>query len=205
MTTFGYFLCSEEHGPRALVDQAQMAEQAGFDALWVSGHYHPWTDRQGQSPFVWGVLGALSQVCRLPVTTAVTCPTTRMHPAVVAHAAATAAVQREARFTLGVGTGEALNEHILGTGWPSIDVRLDMLAEAVGRVVTPGLPRRAAGRLSVVRRSSSSPSSRRAEESRRARAGGAWRVSSRACGRRAPARSRDAPRSPTGCSPRRSS
>lgn len=131
VTTFGYFLSSEEHGPSALLDQARLAEQAGFDALWISDHYHPWTSRQGQSPFVWGVIGAVSQACTLPVTTAVTCPTTRMHPAVVAHAAATAAVQLDGRFTLGVGTGEALNEHILGTGWPSIDVRLDMLTEAV--------------------------------------------------------------------------
>lgn len=132
MTTFGYFLSSEEHGPAALLEQARLAEQAGFEALWISDHYHPWTHRQGQSPFVWGVVGALAQECRLPVTTAVTCPTTRMHPAVVAHAAATAAVQMDGTFTLGVGTGEALNEHIVGARWPSIDVRLEMLQEAVG-------------------------------------------------------------------------
>ena len=110
----GYFLASEEYGPRELVAQARQAEEAGFHALWISDHFHPWNDEQGQSPFVWGVIGALSQACRLPVTTAVTCPTVRTHPAIVAHAAATAAVQLEGRFVLGVGSGEALNEHVLG-------------------------------------------------------------------------------------------
>lgn len=128
----GYFLSTEEHGPHALVEQARLAEQAGFEALWISDHFHPWNDAQGQSPFVWGVIGAISQVCRLPVTTAVTCPTVRLHPAIVAQAAATAAVQLEGRFVLGVGTGEALNEHVLGDRWPSEGVRLEMLEEAVG-------------------------------------------------------------------------
>jgi G6PDH family F420-dependent oxidoreductase len=134
VTTFGYFLSSEEHGPAALAEQARLAEHAGFEALWISDHYHPWLDAQGQSPFVWGVIGALSQVCDLPVTTAVTCPTTRVHPAVTAQAAATAGVQLDGRFVLGVGTGEALNEHILGGSWPAIDVRLEMLDEAVGLI-----------------------------------------------------------------------
>ena len=128
----GYFLSSEEYTPQQLVEQAVLAEQAGFEALWISDHFHPWNDQQGQSPFVWGVIGAISQACRLPVTTAVTAPTVRMHPAIVAQAAATAAVQLEGRFTLGVGTGEALNEHVLGDRWPSEDVRLEMLEEAVG-------------------------------------------------------------------------
>ena len=127
----GYFLSCEEFGPAELLDQAKMAEQAGFDALWISDHYHPWTDSQGQSPFVWSVIGALSQVSRLPVTTAVTCPTVRIHPAVIAQAAATCAVMHEGRFVLGIGSGEALNEHILGDPWPSAQVRLDMLDEAV--------------------------------------------------------------------------
>jgi G6PDH family F420-dependent oxidoreductase len=127
----GYFLSCEEYGPVELVEQARLAEEAGFEALWISDHYHPWNDAQGQSPFVWGVIGAISQVCRLPVGTAVTAPTVRLHPAVVAQAAATAAVQLEGRFTLGVGTGEALNEHILGDAWPSEPVRLEMLEEAV--------------------------------------------------------------------------
>ena len=128
---FGYFLSSEEYSPAELVEQAVAAEQAGFDALWISDHYHPWNDEQGQSPFVWGVIGAVSQACSLPVTTAVTCPTVRIHPAVIAQAAATAAVQLEGRFVLGVGSGEALNEHVLGDVWPSADVRLEMLEEAV--------------------------------------------------------------------------
>ena len=127
----GYFLSSEEFGPADLLDQARRAQDAGFEALWISDHFHPWLDTQGHSPFVWSTIGALSQVCRLPVTTAVTCPTVRTHPAVVAQAAATSAVLHEGRFVLGVGTGEALNEHVLGDPWPSADVRLDMLEEAV--------------------------------------------------------------------------
>ncbi|MFE0593504.1 TIGR03557 family F420-dependent LLM class oxidoreductase [Micromonospora echinospora] len=128
----GYFLSSEEFTPAELVAQARGAERAGFEALWISDHYHPWVDAQGQSPFVWSVIGALSQVCRLPVTTAVTCPTVRIHPAVLAQAAATSAVLHSGRFVLGVGSGEALNEHILGDPWPGADVRLEMLEEAVG-------------------------------------------------------------------------
>jgi G6PDH family F420-dependent oxidoreductase len=128
---FGYFLSCEEYTPDQLVEQAVAAEEAGFDALWISDHFHPWNDEQGQSPFVWSVIGALSQACSLPVTTAVTCPTVRTHPVVVAQAAATSAVMLGGRFTLGVGTGEALNEHVLGGPWPSLDVRLEMLEEAV--------------------------------------------------------------------------
>lgn len=127
----GYFLATEEFGPAELLAQAQAAERSGFDALWISDHYHPWTDAQGQSPFVWSVIGALSQVCRLPVTTAVTCPTMRIQPAVMAQAAATSAVMHEGRFRFGVGSGEALNELISGDPWPSADVRLEMLEEAV--------------------------------------------------------------------------
>ncbi|HEX6340099.1 TIGR03557 family F420-dependent LLM class oxidoreductase [Umezawaea sp.] len=131
MVSIGYFLSCEEFGPRELVRQARWAEEAGFERLWISDHFHPWNDEQGQSPFVWSVIGALSEVTRLPITTAVTCPTVRLHPAVVAHAAATAAVQCEGRFTLGVGSGEALNEHVLGDAWPPAPVRLEMLEEAV--------------------------------------------------------------------------
>jgi G6PDH family F420-dependent oxidoreductase len=143
----GYFLACEEHGPAELVRQARLAEQAGFQRLWISDHFHPWLDDQGESPFVWGVIGALSQVTSLPITTAVTCPTVRMHPAIVAQAAATAAVQCASAggsFTLGVGTGEALNEHVTGHRWPPSAVRREMLEEAVeviralhtGRTVT---------------------------------------------------------------------
>lgn len=127
----GYFLSSEEYPPAALVEQARQAELAGFDALWISDHYHPWNDEQGQSPFVWSVIGAISQVTSLPVTTAVTCPTVRIHPAVVAQAAATSSVLLDGRFVLGVGSGEALNEHVTGARWPSIDVREQMLVEAI--------------------------------------------------------------------------
>lgn len=136
MVNIGYFLSSEERGPGDLLDGAQAAEQAGFRSLWLSDHYHPWTDEGGQSPFIWTVLGAIAATTDVDVTTAVTCPTVRIHPAVVAQAAATVAALAEAksgrrRFALGVGSGEALNEHILGDAWPATPVRLEMLEEAV--------------------------------------------------------------------------
>jgi G6PDH family F420-dependent oxidoreductase len=127
----GYFLSSEEFGPRDLLEQARRAEAAGFHALWISDHYHPWNDAQGHSPFVWSVIGALAEATSLPVTTGVTCPTVRIHPAIIAQSAATSGVLHEGRFSLGVGSGEALNEHILGDRWPEADVRLEMLEEAV--------------------------------------------------------------------------
>lgn len=111
--------------------QAKRAEAAGFDSLWISDHFHPWNDQQGNSPFVWGVIGALSQATSLPVSTAVTCPTIRIHPAILAQASATAAVQLDGKFVFGVGSVEALNEHILGDPRPSVGVRLEMLEEAV--------------------------------------------------------------------------
>jgi G6PDH family F420-dependent oxidoreductase len=127
----GYFLSCEEFGPRELVDQAVRAEAAGFHALWISDHYHPWNDEQGHSAFVWSVIGAIAHATSLPITTGVTCPTTRIHPAIIAQAAATSAVLTQGRFTLGVGTGEALNEHILGDPWPEADLRLAHLEEAI--------------------------------------------------------------------------
>ncbi len=130
----GYFLSTEEYGPSELLEQAAAAERAGFESLWISDHFHPWNDQQGHSPFVWSMIGAISQVCSLPVTTAVTCPTVRLHPAVVAQAAATSGRLTGGRFTLGVGTGEALNEHILGDPWPTVDRRLEMLEEAVALI-----------------------------------------------------------------------
>jgi G6PDH family F420-dependent oxidoreductase len=144
MTRYGYFLSCEEYSPPDLISQARMAEQAGFDSLWISDHFHPWMDEQGQSGFVWSLIGAISQVTSLPVTTAVTCPLQRQHPAIVAQAAATSALLTGNRFTLGVGTGEALNEHVLGDRWPSAEERLEMLEEAVhvirqllsGRLIT---------------------------------------------------------------------
>ena len=108
-----------------------MAEQAGFDALWISDHYHPWLDEQGESGFVWSVIGAISAVTSLPVTTAVTCPLVRIHPADHRPGRGHLRLLTGGRFTLGVGSGEALNEHILGTAWPSAEERLEMLEEAV--------------------------------------------------------------------------
>ncbi|HEY1522597.1 MAG TPA: LLM class F420-dependent oxidoreductase [Solirubrobacteraceae bacterium] len=128
----GYFLSCEEWAPTDLIEQAVMAHEAGFEDLWISDHYHPWNDKQGHSPFVWSVIGAVARaVPGIGVTTAVTCPTIRIHPAIIAQAAATSSVMLDGRFRLGVGSGEALNEHILGDRWPEADERLEMLEEAV--------------------------------------------------------------------------
>lgn len=131
MAEIGYFLASEEHGPADLVTFAQKAEEAGFRSVLISDHFHPWLEVQGQSPFVWTVIGAIAATTRLRVTTGVTCPTIRVHPAIVAQAAATSQLLLEGRFSLGVGSGENLNEHILGDRWPSVGERLEMLEEAV--------------------------------------------------------------------------
>jgi G6PDH family F420-dependent oxidoreductase len=128
----GYTLSSEEFGPNDLVGFARRAEDVGFDFVSVSDHFHPWTDRQGNSPFVWAVLGGVAQVTdRIGVATGVTCPTTRIHPAIIAQAAATAAAMLPGRFYFGVGSGENLNEHIVGEGWPQTEIRQERLAEAV--------------------------------------------------------------------------
>ena len=128
----GYALSSEEHSPRDLVANAVAAEQAGFRFALISDHFHPWIDRQGESPFVWSVLGAVAaRTSDLRVGTGVTCPLIRVHPAVVAQATATTASLFDGRFFLGVGTGENLNEHIVGHRWPPTARRRDMLAEAV--------------------------------------------------------------------------
>lgn len=131
MTRYGYFLSCEEYPPGELVRQARLAEQAGFEALWISDHFHPWLDEQGEAGFAWSVIGALSQVTSLPITTAVTCPLLRLHPAIIAQAAATSALLTDGRFILGAGTGEALNEHVTGGRWPAAEERLEMLEEAV--------------------------------------------------------------------------
>jgi G6PDH family F420-dependent oxidoreductase len=132
MTAIGYALSSEERTPQELVAEARMAEDAGFEFALVSDHYHPWLDTQGESPFVWSVLGAIAEATeRIPIGTGVTCPTMRIHPAVIAQAAATTACLMPGRFFFGVGTGENLNEHILGDRWPSAEERLEMLEEAV--------------------------------------------------------------------------
>lgn len=128
----GYALSSEEHTPRDLVAHAVAAEAAGFPFALISDHFHPWIDRQGEGPFVWSVLGAIAaQTNELVIGTGVTCPLIRLHPAIVAQAAATTASLFDGRFFLGVGTGENLNEHILGDRWPPTALRRDMLEEAV--------------------------------------------------------------------------
>jgi G6PDH family F420-dependent oxidoreductase len=128
----GYTLSSEEFDAPSLVAQAERAEQAGFAFASISDHFHPWIDEQGESPFVWGALGAISQRTeRIELLTGVTCPTFRIHPAIVAQAAATAASLLPGRFSLGVGSGENLNEHIVGDGWPGVVVRQERLEEAI--------------------------------------------------------------------------
>jgi coenzyme F420-dependent glucose-6-phosphate dehydrogenase len=132
MTELGYALSSEEHAPNDLVRYAKRAEDAGFTFAAISDHYHPWVDQQGHAPFVWSVLGAIANATTtLNLGTGVTCPTVRIHPAIIAQAAATITAMMPGRFFLGVGTGENLNEHILGDHWPPAPVRQDMLAEAI--------------------------------------------------------------------------
>lgn len=132
MVEIGYHLSSEEHGPKDLIRYAQRAEQAGFQFATISDHYLPWLERQGNSPYAWTVLGAVAQVTSyLRFGTAVTAPLIRYHPAILAQAAATVATMIPGRFFLGVGTGENLNEHILGKSWPEASIRRDMLAEGV--------------------------------------------------------------------------
>jgi G6PDH family F420-dependent oxidoreductase len=131
MIKIGYTLSSEDHGPREQLRFARAAEDAGFTSVFISDHFHPWLDAQGHSPFVWTVIGGIAAATNLRVVTGVTCPTIRIHPAIVAHAAATCAVALEGRFVLGVGSGENLNEHVLGDRWPEADIRLEMLEEAV--------------------------------------------------------------------------
>ncbi len=132
MLHIGYKLSTEEHAPSDLVRHAMRAENAGFSFAMISDHFHPWTDRQGQSPFVWSVIGAIAHATtRLSLGTSVTCPTMRIHPAIIAQAAATSAAMMPGRFFLGLGTGENPNEHILGQGWPETEVRQARLQEAV--------------------------------------------------------------------------
>ncbi|WP_254546531.1 TIGR03557 family F420-dependent LLM class oxidoreductase [Halomarina pelagica] len=133
MTEIGYTLSSEEHGPNDLVEHAGRAEEAGFDFLSISDHYHPWVSAQGHSPFVWGTLGGVAHATEeVDVGVGVSAPIMRMHPAIYAQAAATAAAMFEDReFFFGVGTGENLNEHVLGDHWPEHAVRMEMLEEAV--------------------------------------------------------------------------
>lgn len=132
MAKFGYKLMSEEHGPSALVDNAMAAERAGFDFVGISDHFHPWVRAQGHAPFAWSVLGAIAYATKtIGIATGLTCPIIRYHPAIIAQAAATIAVMSDNRFTLAVGAGERLNEHVGGQPWPSVAKRHAMLAEAI--------------------------------------------------------------------------
>jgi G6PDH family F420-dependent oxidoreductase len=132
VTSFGYTLSSEEHAPGDLVRNAARAEAVGFEFASISDHYHPWVSAQGHSPFVWSVLGAIAaNTERMQVGIGVTCPIVRIHPAVIAQAAATTSLLFDGRFFLGLGTGEALNEHVVGTRWPPPAVRREMLEESV--------------------------------------------------------------------------
>lgn len=132
MTVIGYTMMCEQAGPKALVRDVQAAEAAGFEFAVISDHYFPWVDAMGHSPYAWSVLGAAAQVTsRIELMTYVTCPIKRYHPAVVAQKAATVGVLADGRFTLGLGAGENLNEHVTGGGWPPVNVRHQMLEEAV--------------------------------------------------------------------------
>lgn len=132
MAEIGYALSSEEHRPNDLIHYAKRAEETGFRFALISDHYHPWIDKQGHSSFVWSVLGGIAQATeRLRVGTGVTCPTIRYHPAIIAQAAATVAAMMPNRFFFGVGSGENVNEHITGERWPPVDIRQEMLVEAI--------------------------------------------------------------------------
>lgn len=132
MPEIGFAISSEDHEPSELVRQAVLAEEHGFTYCLISDHYHPWIDKQGHAPFVWSTLGGIAQATStIRVGTGVTCPMIRTHPAIIAQAAATVACMMDGRFFLGVGTGENLNEHILGDRWPLPDERLEMLEESV--------------------------------------------------------------------------
>lgn len=132
MVRIGYTMMTEQAGPRELVSHVVGAERAGFDFSVISDHSFPWLESQGHAPYAWSVLGAAAQATsRIPLMTYVTCPTFRYHPTVVAQKAATLQILSEGRFRLGLGSGENLNEHIVGAGWPAAHVRLEMLEEAV--------------------------------------------------------------------------
>ena len=133
MASFGYTVMGEQAGPKQLVADARRAEAAGFDFIAASDHFSPWLDEQGHSPYAWSVLGAVAQATeRIELMTYVTCPTMRYHPAIVAQKAATVQLLSDGRFTLGLGSGENLNEHVVGQGWPAVDIRHEMLDEALG-------------------------------------------------------------------------
>jgi G6PDH family F420-dependent oxidoreductase len=132
VTNFGYTMMCEQAGPQDLVTHVQAAERASFDFSVISDHYFPWLDEMGHSPYAWSVLGAAAQATdHIGLMTYVTCPIKRYHPAVVAQKAATMALLSDGRFTLGLGAGENLNEHVVGGAWPPVNVRHEMLGEAI--------------------------------------------------------------------------
>jgi G6PDH family F420-dependent oxidoreductase len=132
VTKYGYTLFCEMNPASELLKQAQMAERAGFDFLVISDHYHPWIKEHTDIPFAWSVLGGVAAVTEsIGLGTLVTCPFLRYHPAVIAQAAATIQEMSGGRFTLGLGSGERLNEHVVGRGWPPADVRHEMLRESI--------------------------------------------------------------------------
>ena len=164
MTKIGYAAMLEQFHPTELLDLCAAAEDAGFDAgFMVSEHFHPWTPQQGQSAFAWAFMGALGSRTSLPFGTAVTCPGFRYHPAVIAHAAATLGAMYPGRFWLGLGAGEALNEHVIGGEWPEVGVRSGMLFEAVEIIkkLFTGTSSATAARISSSRAPGSTPAPRR--------------------------------------------
>ena len=130
MTRFGLKLMSELHGPRELVDQARMAEAADLDFVCISDHIHPWLPEHDHSPFAWSVLGAVAAATDIEMATGLTCPIFRYHPVVIAQAAATVAAMADRPFTLAIGAGERLNEHVTGEPFPAVDIRHERLREA---------------------------------------------------------------------------
>lgn len=150
MTRFGYTLMTEQSGPKELVGYSVGAEEVGFDFEVGSDHYNPWLDEQGHAPYAWSVLGAVAQATsRVGLMTYVTCPTVRYHPAIIAQKAATVQALADGRFTLGLGSGERLNEHVVGEGWPGALARQEMLVEAIEiiRRLHDGEPAHVQGRV----------------------------------------------------------
>ena len=191
MTLIGYTMMCEQAGPKQLVRDVALAEQAGFDFAVISDHYFPWLDSQGHSPYAWSVLGAAAQATQhIPLMTYVTCPIRRYHPAVVAQKAATMQLLSDGRFTLGLGAGENLNEHIVGGQWPIVGVRHEMLEEAVEIIRVVGGRHRDVSRQAFRRRVREGLGPARHPSADRHRGVGARKLSSGGTARRRHDRSR---------------